>query len=67
MTGEMTWEAPFRLKAVDDLAVNVGQAEVAPTVALCQPRVVEAEHMQNRRVKVEHVDLADGYLIAELC
>jgi hypothetical protein len=52
--------------AVDYVAVNAGQAEVAPAVAICQPRVVEAEQMQNCRVKVVDMDLADGYLIAIL-
>jgi hypothetical protein len=61
VTGEMTWEAPFKPNAVDYVAVNVGQAEVAPAVAICQPRVVEDEQMQNCRVKVVDVDLADGY------
>ena len=40
----------------DDLAVNVGQPEVAAPVSEGQPRVIETEQMQNRCVEVVDVD-----------
>ena len=44
-----------------DVAVDVGQAEVAAGVAVGQPLVVEAEQVQDRGVQVVDVDLVlDG-------
>ena len=48
-------------KFPDDLAADVGQAEVAALEAVGQPRVVEAEQVQDRGVQVVDVDLVlDG-------
>ena len=35
--------------------MDVGEAKIAAAVAVCQPRVVEAEQMQHRRLQVVHV------------
>ena len=45
----------LRDDVADYLAVYVGQPEVATSVAVGQPFVVEAHQMQNRRVKVMDV------------
>ena len=49
-----------------DLAVHVGQAEVAALEAVGQLRVVEAEQVQDRRVQVVDVDLVLDRVEAEL-
>src|SRR5215469_17347721 len=44
-----------------DLAVDVGEAEVAAGIAVGEPGVVEAEQVQDRRMEVVDVDgLLDG-------
>ncbi len=40
----------------DDLAGDVGQAEVAPLEAVGEPRVVDAEQVEDRGVEVVDVD-----------
>src|SRR5258705_12224585 len=40
-----------------DLAVDIGQAVVAPSVAIGKARVIEAHQVQNSRVEVVHMDL----------
>ncbi len=44
-------------QSLDDLAVHVGQPEVAALEAIGQPGVVEAQQMQQRRVQVVDVNL----------
>ena len=39
----------------NDAAVDVGEAKIAATVAVREPRVVEAEQMQHGRLQVVHV------------
>ena len=49
----------------DDLAVDVGEAEVAAAVAEGELLVVEAEQVQDGGVEVVHVDLVLRGLVAE--
>src|SRR5579871_6880240 len=53
-------------KAGNDVAVDVGEAEVATGVAVGQLRVVEAEQAQDRGVQVVDVDRILHRLEAEL-
>ena len=47
---------------VDDVAVNVGQSEVATGIAVCQFFVVEAHQSQNCGLQVVNVDgLLDSF------
>ena len=50
----------------NDLAVDVGQPEITPRVAVGQALVVEAHQSQQRRVQVVHVDGVIDGLEAEL-
>ena len=45
----------LRKRLPDDVAVNVGQAEVPSLELVGQPRVVDAEAVQDRRVEVVDV------------
>ena len=51
---------------LDDLAVDVGQPEVAAGVAVGELLVVEAQQMEDRGVQVVDVDLVLDGLEAEL-
>jgi hypothetical protein len=46
------------------MAVNVGQAEVAPLELVRQPLVVDAQQMQQRGVQVADVDGGAGDVVA---
>ena len=48
--------APLRQKSLDDVAVDVGQAEVAALEAVRQPLVVQAQAVEQRRVEVVDVN-----------
>ena len=48
----------------DDLAVDIGQAEVAPGVTIGQPFVIEPEQVQNCRVEVVEVNAVLGRIVA---
>src|SRR5258706_15953095 len=43
-------------KLGDDFAGHIGQAEVSPLKTVSQARVIEAEEMQDRGVKIIHMD-----------
>src|SRR5262249_22124930 len=51
---------------LDDMAVNVGEAEVAASIAIRQLLVIETEQVENRRVQVVDVDLVPHRSEAEL-
>ena len=55
-----------RQQPLDDLAVHVGQAEVAALEAVGQLGVVEAQQVQDRGVQVVDVDLVLDDVEAEL-
>lgn len=40
----------------NNVAVDVGQAEVSACIPIREPFVIEAEHVQQRRVQIVHVD-----------
>ena len=46
----------LRKNWLDDVAVDVRQAEVAPAVGVCQARVIDPQQMQQGRVEIVHVD-----------
>ena len=50
--------------APDDLAVDVGQPEVAAGVAIGQPGVIEAQQVEDRGVEVVDVDLVVDGVVA---
>ena len=56
----------LRQDVVDDVAVDIGQPEVAAAVAISQTLVVESDQVQNRGVQVMDVDLVLGDVKAEL-
>ena len=56
----------LRQNVVDDVAVDIGQPEVAAAVAISQTFVVESDQVQNRGVQVMDVDLVLGDVKAEL-
>ena len=60
------WTADLGEDFADDLAGDVGQAEVAAAVAEGQALVVEAEEVEDRGVEVVHVDLVLHGLVPEL-
>src|SRR4051812_26802745 len=51
---------------LDDLARDVGQAEVAALGAVGQPLVIDAHQVQDRGVQVVDADAVDDRLVAEL-
>ena len=48
------------------LAVNVGQPEMAALILVCQPCVINAETMQNRRVEIVNIYRILCDVVAEL-
>ena len=57
------YDGPERLDedVVDDLSVNVRQAEVTALETMGQPGVIDAEQVENRSVQVVNVDdIVDG-------
>src|SRR4051812_49371277 len=60
------WRRASAHDAPDDLAVDVGEPEVAAAVAVGELLVVDAHQMQDRRVQVVHVDLVGDGGDAEL-
>src|SRR5262249_50997384 len=65
-----TWEtsvtAPLREDVLDDVAVDVGEAEIAAGVAVGQPLVVEPQAVEQGGVQVVDVDLLLDGAEAEL-
>ena len=51
---------------LDDLAVNVGQAEVAALEAVGQPCVIDAQEMQDRGVEVVDLDRVLDDVVGEV-
>ena len=51
---------------MNDLAVHVRQAAVDAVVPEGQPRVVDAQQMQDRRVQIVAVSLALGCLVTQI-
>ena len=51
---------------MDHVAMDIGQPEVTPAVAISQTLVIESDQMQNRRVQVVNVYLVPGDVKAEL-
>ena len=60
----LAWSS--RQDVADDLALHVGQAEVAAGVAVGQPRVVQAQQVEDRGVEVVDVDAVLGDVDAVL-
>ena len=60
--GEKMWQAVKRClhcscqQVVDDMAVHIGQAEVAALVGVGQALVINAKQMKHRRLKVVDVN-----------
>ena len=52
--------------SLDELAVDVGEAEIAALVFVGEPRVVDAEEMQDRGVEVVDVDAVGRDVVAEV-
>ena len=55
-----------RQDRLDDLSVDVGQAVVAALELVRQPRVVDAQAVQDRGVQVVDVDRVLGDVVAEV-
>ncbi len=51
---------------VDDLAMDIGQAEIAALMSECQPLVIDAQAVQNRGVKVVDVNRVLLHVVAEV-
>src|SRR4051794_20308323 len=52
--------------ALDDLAVHVGEAEVAARVAVGEPGVVQAHQVEDRGVEVVDMHGVFGHAVAQL-
>lgn len=54
--GRLKGAGPLRNQLFDDIAVNVGQPEIATGVTKSQLRVIEAQQLQESRMKIVDVD-----------